>query len=201
MANATHNYDLIFAKDRKVWRKWLQKNHAKAPGIWLGYYKKHTEEPTVTYAEAVEEALCFGWIDTTSNPIDDRTYKQLFTPRKAKSTWSQLNKTRIDKMIAESLMTDAGMEKIEAAKADGSWTKLDDVENLVIPPDLQKALNANKDAKKYFEAYGKTNKKYVLHWLNSKKSPELRAKIIAEVVAAAAENTIHPRYIRPSKKK
>lgn len=201
MANATHSYDLIFAKDRKAWRKWLQKNHDKAPGIWLGYYKKHTEQPTVVYAEAVEEALCFGWIDTTSYPIDENTYKQLFTPRKAKSTWSQLNKTRIEKMITEGLMTDAGMAKIEAAKADGSWTKLDDVENLVIPPDLKKALNANKTAKKHFEAYGKTNKKYVLHWLSSKKSPEIRAKIIEEVIAAAAENKIHPRWVRPAKKK
>jgi len=201
MANKTHSYALVFAKDRKEWRKWLQKHHANAPGIWLGYYKKHTGEPTVTYAEAVEEALCFGWIDTTSYPIDEMSYKQLFTPRKPKSSWSKLNKTRIEKMIAEGLMTAAGMAKIEAAKADGTWSKIDDVEEMILPPDLQKALNANKTAKKNFEAYSNTNKKYVLYWLRPKKDTEQRAQIIAEVVAAAAENKIHPRFIRPAKEK
>ena len=116
MANITHSYESTYAKDRKAWRKWLQKHHDTSPGVWLVYHKKHTGEKTVVYAEAVEEALCFGWIDSTSRPIDEDTYQQLFLPRKPKSQWSKLNKTRIEKMIEEGLMTEAGMAKIEAAK-------------------------------------------------------------------------------------
>src|SRR6266498_5711606 len=114
----------FYAKDRKAWRNWLEKNHSKSPGIWLIYYKKSTGKTRLEYSDAVEEALCFGWIDSTSRPIDDEKYMQRFTPRKPKSGWSGLNKKRIQRMIEQGLMTSAGFEKIELAKKNGSWESL-----------------------------------------------------------------------------
>lgn len=196
MPKYADHFELVYAKDRKVWRKWLQKNHDKSTGVWLVFYKKDSGKPTVTYAEAVEEALCFGWIDSTQNKLDDESHKQIFTPRKPRSVWSKLNKTRIDKMIAEGLMTDAGMAKIETAKQDGSWTTLDVVEALTIPADLKKAFAANKAAKKHFEtAYSPSLKKMILYRLNMAKRQETRDKYIAEVIDAANEGEKPQRYI------
>jgi uncharacterized protein YdeI (YjbR/CyaY-like superfamily) len=177
----------------------LQKNYAKTPGVWLVFYRKDSGEPGIAYAEAVEEALCFGWIDGTKNPHDEKSSKQLFTPRRPKSNWSKPNKLRVKEMIDAGLMTPAGMEKIEAAKKDGSWDILNDVDDMIIPPDLKKALAANKIAKKHFDAFSNTNKKYVLYWLVRIKGAEKRAQIIKEVVESAAENLLHPKY-RPVKK-
>jgi Uncharacterized protein conserved in bacteria len=196
MPKYADHFELVYAKDRKVWRKWLEKNHDKSTGIWLVYYTKDSGKPTVTYAEAVEEALCFGWIDSTANKLDDESHKQMFTPRKAKSVWSKLNKTRINKMIAEGQMTDAGMAKIDAAKKDGSWTSLDAVEALEIPPDLKKAFAANKVAKKHFEeVYSTSLKKMILYRISMSKRQETRDKFIAEVIEAANEGKKPQRYV------
>ena len=135
------------AKDRKAWRSWLEKNHCKSPGIWLIYDKKSAGKKRLAYADAVEEALCFGWIDSTLRSLDDERYMQRFTPRKAKSGWSGLNKRRIEKMIAEGLMTKTGLEKIEQAKKDGSWGSLDHIDAIQLPEDFEKALSKNKKAK------------------------------------------------------
>ena len=116
-----------FAKDRKAWRKWLEKNHVASPGIWLIYYKKTSGKKRLEYNDAVEEALCFGWIDSTTRPIDEEKYMQRFTPRKSKSGWSAINKQRIEKMISQDLMIAAGIEKIEMAKKNGSWESLDKI--------------------------------------------------------------------------
>ncbi|MGH2565663.1 MAG: YdeI/OmpD-associated family protein, partial [Ginsengibacter sp.] len=113
------------AKDRKTWRQWLQKHHAKEPGVWLIHNKKSSGKSRVSYEESVEEALCFGWIDSIAKPIDEHTYKQKFTPRKIKSVWSALNKKRVEKLISEKLMAPAGMKIIETGKKNGSWTQLD----------------------------------------------------------------------------
>src|SRR5579872_3692805 len=127
------------SKDRAAWRKWLEKNHKSSSGVWLIYYKKDSGKTRVPYADAVEEALCFGWIDSTLNPIDKDSYMQLFTPRKPKSGWSKLNKERVEKLIEQGLMTNAGLEKIEEAKLHGTWNKLDHIESFTIPPILEKA--------------------------------------------------------------
>ena len=140
----------------------------------------------ITYEAAVEEALCFGWIDSLMRPIDATRYKQLFTPRKPKSNWSALNKRRVERLIAAKRMTRAGLAKIEAAKQDGSWAKLDAVEAMVIPPDLKKALAANKKAKAFFDGSAPSSRKGALYWIAGVKSAELRAKRIAHVVAQAA---------------
>ena len=101
-----NQYEQYYAKDRKAWRAWLKKHHNKAPGVWLVYYKKESGKSRLPYADAVEEALCFGWIDSTSRPMDEERYMQLFTPRKPKSVWSALNKQRVEKLIANGQMTD-----------------------------------------------------------------------------------------------
>lgn len=172
-------------KSRADWRRWLRTNHAKAPGVWLVFLKGADRQ--LTYADSVEEALCYGWIDSTMRPIDDRRYRQMFTPRKKKSTWSALNKRRIEALIAAGRMAAPGLAKIEAAKADGSWTALDAVESLVVPPDLARALASNRKAKAFFEASAPSSRKGALHWINNVKSAELRAKRIAHVVSQAAK--------------
>src|SRR5690349_5704001 len=108
-------------RSRKAWRAWLEKNHASSSGIWVVYAKKHTGLNSLTYVEAVEEALCFGWIDSLVHPIDDSLYKQIFTPRQPRSAWSALNKKRVEQLIASRQMTAAGMKMIELAKANGQW--------------------------------------------------------------------------------
>lgn len=154
----------------------------------LVVYKKNSGRSNLTYADAVEEALCFGWIDSTPNVLDDKRFTVRVTPRKPQSVWSQINKRRVEKLIMQGLMTSAGMEKIKAAKRDGSWSKLDAVDALRIPPDLKKAFAANKIAEQHFAAFANSSKKMILWWIASAKRPETRARRIAETVALAAKN-------------
>jgi uncharacterized protein YdeI (YjbR/CyaY-like superfamily) len=181
-------YPRFYPKTRKEWRRWLTTNHEHSAGVWVINYKKESGKPRVPYADAVEEALCFGWIDSVMNPLDDDSYMQLFTPRKPKSNWSKLNKQRIEKLVEQGLMMPAGAARIEAARRDGSWTLLDAVEALEVPADLSKALARNKTAQKNFEAFSPSRKKMLLYWVNEAKRPETRAKRITEAVAAAKEN-------------
>jgi uncharacterized protein YdeI (YjbR/CyaY-like superfamily) len=171
----------FYAKDRDEWRQWLAANHSTATGIWLIYYKKESGRPRVSYDEAVEEALCFGWVDSRPNAIDDEKFKQLFSPRK-------INKARVEKLIAEGRMTPAGLAKVEAAKQDGTWSALDEVEELKVPDDLQGALDANPTAKQYFDAFPPSSKKNILWWIESAKRPETRAKRVEETVSMAEKN-------------
>ena len=162
------------------WRKWLEKNHSTSPGIWLIYYKKTSGKKRLEYHDAVEEALCFGWIDSTSRPLDEEKYMQRFTPRKPKSGWSNLNKQRIERMIEQGLMTMAGLEKIEVAKKNGSWESLDKIyapiEQLEIPDGLAKAFSKNKKAMAFFNSLNKANR-YAIGWrLQTAKKPETREK-------------------------
>lgn len=191
-----------YAKDRKTWRQWLAKNHEVSTGVWLVYDKTASVKTRLQWAEAVEEALCFGWIDSTVNRIDDHSYMQLFTPRKPKSGWSKINKDKVEKLIADGLMTSAGMEKIEAAKQAGTWHKLDGIESLTPPPELEKAFAANKKAKKFFDSLSTTNRKYILYHINGAKKEETRMKRINDIVAAANEGKMLDRWItkKPAEK-
>jgi len=173
---------------RKEWRDWLRENHDKFSGIWFVYFKKHTGKPSVTYDEAVEEALCFGWIDSLPRKFDDERSKLLFTTRKPKSVWSKLNKTRIEKLIENGLMTEIGLAKIEAAKRDGSWKALDASDNLEIPKDLAKTFEANEIAARNFAAFSDAVKRNILFWIGSAKRDETRAARIEKTVAMAAQN-------------
>lgn len=177
----------FYAKDRKAWRKWLEKHHDKQSYVWLILHNKNSATSSVTYAEAVEEALCFGWIDSKPNKRDDESRFQFFSPRKKKSVWSALNKTRIEALIAAGKMTAAGLAKIEQAKADGSWTTLDAIEALEMPVVLQKAFTKNKKALKNFEAFPPSAKKGIYHWVQSAKTTATRDKRVQETVSKAAE--------------
>ena len=175
------------ANSRDEWRAWLERNHERPDGIWLVSFKKASGKPGVSYPEAVEEALCFGWIDSRPNALDDERYMQYFSPRKPKSPWSAVNKRRIEDLITRGLMTPAGVTKIEAAKRDGSWGAYDAIERLEIPDDLAAALHASPDADANFRAFGDSTKKQILWWIASAKRPETRATRIARAVEAAAE--------------
>lgn len=184
--NVTESYKRVEARDRKKWRAWLEKNHARSPGVWLVFYKKTSGKPTVRYDEAVEEALCFGWIDSLMKPVDDQRYRQLFTPRKPKSRWSQPNKDRVARMLAAGLMTDVGLEKIRAAKKDGSWAHMTAPDSLVVPPDLRRALSADKRANESFERMPPGRKRQLLGWIHDARRPETRQRRITQVVEVAA---------------
>lgn len=181
-------FERFYPRDRSEWRRWLEQNHATSPGVWLVLYKKHAAQPTISYDDAVEEALCFGWIDSKANLLDEDRYLQLVSPRKRKSPWSKSNKQRIEKLIEQGLMADAGLAKIEAAKADGSWTAYDVVEDIQVPADLQEALTANPAALGHFQAFSDSTKKALLWHLMSAKRPETRQKRIREIVDGAAQN-------------
>ena len=180
--------ETVSASDRQAWREWLTQNHRTAEGIWLIYYKVKSRKPSVRYSEAVQEALCFGWIDSKAKSLDEERYQQIFTPRRPKSVWSKLNKQYIEELIEQGLMTEAGLAKIEAAKKDGSWTALDAVEALIIPEDLKQALAANKTAKTNFEAFNNSTKKAILFWIESAKRPQTRIKRIEQTISSAAQN-------------
>ncbi|MHB8868601.1 MAG: YdeI/OmpD-associated family protein [Thermoleophilia bacterium] len=183
---------LVEPPDRPSWRTWLETHHASSSGIWLAVGKKGNMVTTLTYDDAVEEALCFGWIDSTVNRLDANRFKQLFTPRKPGGTWARTNKERVERLIEAGQMTPAGLAPIEAAKADGSWTLLDDVDALVIPPDLEAALAADPIVERGFDLFPDSRKKQLLYWIITAKRAETRARRIAETLRAAAEAPAPP---------
>lgn len=175
-------------KGRKSWRNWLGKNAAIKNKVWLVIYKKTSGKKSIDYIDAVEEALCFGWIDSKAVKRDEESVFQYMSKRKPRSIWSKINKERIERLIANGSMTDQGMQVIEAAKKNGSWTSLDDVEALKIPADLSELLQSTPNARTGFESYPPSLKKQVLHWIKSAKRDETRMKRIKEIVALAAKH-------------
>lgn len=173
---------------RDEWRAWLEQNHTRTQGVWLITYKKATGKPRVAYAETVEEALCFGWIDSKSNALDDERAMRWYAPRKPRTGWSRVNKQHVERLLAAGLMTPAGQAKIDAAQQDGSWSALDAVENLEIPPDLAAALAAAPAANAYFAAFPRSAKRAILEWIAHAKTDATRAKRIAETVRLAEQN-------------
>lgn len=178
----------VYVADRTAWRKWLAKNHAKSTGVWLVFDKKSSRADRLLYGDAVEEALCFGWIDSILRPIDHAQYMQFFSPRKPKSGWSKLNKDRVARLTEQGLMTKPGLDAIESAKKHGSWSHLDKVEAMVVPPDLAAALKAKPIAARNFKAYPQFPRKQFLYWLNSAKRDETRSHRIKLIVKLAAKN-------------
>lgn len=167
------------------WRAWLEQNHIIKDSVWLIYKRKKTGIKSITWSESVDVALCYGWIDSKHVKIDDATSKQFFCKRKAKSTWSKVNKLKIEKLISEGLMREAGLKSIEIAKQNGSWTILDEVENYIIPLDLKEAFNENYKAFEFFESISKSSRKAILQWLVMAKRKETRDKRIKEIVEMA----------------
>lgn len=180
--------DEVVAKDRAAWRRWLERNHATSAGVWLLVGKKGSGIASVTYEEAVEEALCFGWIDAKGTRLDDTRYRQWMTPRRRGSGWAASNKARVERLIAEGRMAPAGLAAIEAAKADGSWTKLDASTSLEVPPDLASAMGAYPDARRHFDAFPPGARRAIIYWIASAKRPETRAKRVQQTAELAQEN-------------
>jgi uncharacterized protein YdeI (YjbR/CyaY-like superfamily) len=178
---------LLEVPDRAALRAWLEVNHATAPGVRLAISKKEGTATSLTYDQAVEEGLCFGWIDSTTRKLDADRHTVLFTRRKPGGTWARSNKLRVERLIAEGRMTPAGLQVIEAAKADGSWSALDDVEALLVPPDLASALEAEPAAARGFETSPASQRKMALGWIASAKREDTRARRVSKVARAAAE--------------
>jgi uncharacterized protein YdeI (YjbR/CyaY-like superfamily) len=178
---------MVHVEDRAAWRAWLEANHASESGVWLVSWRRG-QGPRVEYEEAVEEALCFGWIDSQGGNIDERRSRQYYAPRKAQSGWAATNKARIERLIATGLMRPAGLAAIERAKENGSWTLLDDVEQGIVPDDLAQALAAHPPAATNFDAFPKSTRRMLLERVAQARRPETRAERILEIATLAARN-------------
>lgn len=190
--NMSPVYKTFHPKTRKSWRRWLQVNHASSDGVWMIYYKKQSGKRKLDYNAAVEEALCFGWIDSAPRKLDEQRAMLKFTPRKPKSAWSQLNKTRIKKLSRLGLMTAAGLSKIKLAKKNGSWNKLTNsdshIENNSIPKALLTALRIDKAALTNFKNFAPGYRKRFLFWIDSAKRKETKDERIKQTVRMALAN-------------
>jgi len=173
---------------RIEWRAWLEKNHLRNKGIWLVTYKKHWGEKHVPYEDVVEEALCFGWVDSLGRKLDDERSMLWMAPRRLGSKWSKPNKLRIAKLTAAGSMAPAGLAKVDAAKRNGAWNALDAVEALEIPPDLAEALDGYPAARGNFDAFPRSVRRGILEWIASAKKTETRARRVEETARLAEEN-------------
>lgn len=180
--------------DRSGWRAWLIANHATSSGVHLVSWRTGSGRTSVPYADAVEEALCVGWIDSVGGKLDDERGLQWFSPRRSKSGWARSNKERVERLIAAGLMLPAGLAAIEGAKRNGTWTLLDDVESLVVPDDLADALAAHPPAREHWDAFSRSSRRAILGWLVQAKRPETRAKRVAEATENAARNERPPQF-------
>lgn len=181
--------ELFYPTNQKEWRAWLLQNHQSQYAVWILFYKISSDKPSITWSQAVDEALCFGWIDSKRNKIDDEKYKQYFTKRKPKSNWSKINKDKIEILIREKQMQKAGLKCIEIAQKNGSWTILDEVEALIVPNDLELEFELQPGAKEYFLNLSKSMRKRMLYWIVSAKKAETRKRRIEEIVERASQKS------------
>jgi uncharacterized protein YdeI (YjbR/CyaY-like superfamily) len=170
------------------WRDWLAAHHDRGRGVWLVTWRAGSAGPKISYDESVEQALCFGWVDSKGRALDAERTMLWFAPRKARSGWSRPNKQRIERLLAAGLMEPPGIALVEAAKADGSWTLLDAVEDLVVPDDLAAAFAAHPPAAERWAAFPRSVRRAVLEWIVQARRPETRAKRVAETAEKAARN-------------
>lgn len=173
--------------NHQEWRQWLRKNHKSEQAVWLVLYKKKANVSSINWDDAVEQALCFGWIDGKRLSVSDDQFKQFFSKRKPKGTWSKINKERVERLIQQRKMTKAGHEAIEMSKQNGSWTILDDVEKLIIPKDLDQAFKKTPGAKDKFLSLARSTKKLLLMKLTFAKLPKTRTARIADIIAHTTE--------------
>ncbi|MDG1573445.1 YdeI/OmpD-associated family protein [Robiginitalea sp. M366] len=177
-----------------LWRSWLESHHGHSQGVYLIFYAVGHAMPSMRWEEAVREALCFGWIDSTVKSLGDGKRRQYFCPRKPGSTWSRINKTHLAELMEAGRVHPSGMERIRQAQADGSWVALDQVEAGVVPPDLQEALDRSPEALSFFNSLSRTYRKSYLYWLFQAKREETRNKRISTIVGccAAGKKTWYP---------
>lgn len=179
---------LLYFKNAQEWREWLHDNHLSCNGVELIFYRVDSENESMRWEEAVQVALCYGWIDSTVRKLDNERRKQVFGPRKDKSVWSKVNKNYIEKLIAENLMHESGLHKIAIAKQNGSWTSLDAVENHELPEDLQQAFDNNSLAFTNYNNFSATYRKSYLYWLNQAKREATRKSRIEMIIALCEKN-------------
>jgi uncharacterized protein YdeI (YjbR/CyaY-like superfamily) len=178
----------VHVETRAQWRSWLQENAAGSASIWLVTWRRPTGRPAPTYDDIVEEALCFGWIDSTARKIDEERSALRMGPRTSRSGWARTNKRRIERLEREGLMTEAGRAVIDRAKADGSWTLLDDVEDLIVPDDLAAALESRPGSRANFDAFPPSARRALLAWIVQAKRPGTRTKRVEETALRAENN-------------
>lgn len=178
---------VFYPETLTAWRNWLNKNHEKEPAVWLVFHAKKSGRKTITWSEAVDVALCYGWIDSKKIKVDEHTAHQFFSKRKTKSTWSKINKEKVERLIDAGLMQPAGHASIEIAKQNGSWTILDDIEALIIPADLEAALKQHQGAWDTFQGWSKSVKKMALHRVKMARQAETRTKRISEIMVPASQ--------------
>lgn len=179
--------ETVYPASQTEWRQWLIDNHDVKQSVWLVYYKKGSGKPTITWSEAVDQALCFGWIDSKAKPIDSEKYMQFFSRRKVTSAWSKINKEKVTQLIAKGLMHPAGSRSIETAKQNNSWVLLDTVEELIIPKDLDKEFKTRVGSKDFFKSLSKSVRKNMLQWVALAKRPETRQKRLTEIAELTAQ--------------
>lgn len=179
--------EMVEPASRAAWRAWLQEHHATSPGVRVVIHKKGSPTPNLTTADAVEEALCFGWIDSTGRTLDGHRWALYVSPRRAGSGWSAVNKERIDRLQAAGLIAPAGQARIDAAVQDGTWTKLDAVAALVVPDDLRAALDAHPGAAAHWEAFPVSAKRALLEWIVNAKTPATRHRRVLDTATGAAQ--------------
>lgn len=189
----------FYAPDSETWHNWLAEHHDSETKVWLVFDKK-SAGGTLTVGDIIDEALCFGWIDSVSGKVDATRTKLYISRRKPKSVWSKINKEKIARLKAESRMQPAGLQAVAIAQANGSWNSIDAVENMVMPTDLATALAQHSTAKQYYEAFPKSSQKIILQWIASAKTPATRERRIQETVQLAGQNIRANHYRQPKGK-
>ena len=184
----------FYPENRQQWRNWLLENHNRKDAVWLVCYQVKTGKPNVSWSDAVDEALCFGWIDSTRRSLGDGCFIQFFTKRKASGTWSKINKEKVERLINEGLMTEAGLSVIELARQNGSWEILDQVEELVIFDDLEVAFGQVEGSKEFFLSLSKSTRKMILQWVVMAKRSETRQKRVEEIATRAGQH-LKPKHL------
>jgi len=178
----------IFIESAIELRQWLHKNHYKKESVWLVRWKKETGKPYLEYSDIVDQLLCFGWVDSLPRKLDDEKTMLRISPRNPKSNWSGINKRKVERLIKDNLMEPPGLQLVETAKKNGRWNFLDDVEQLIIPPDLKDALAKTPNAKYYYDRFPDSSKRGILEWIKNAKQATTREKRILETAAKAAQN-------------
>lgn len=187
---------VFYATSQVAWRKWLQQNHARSSSVWLVIFKKESGIPSVYYPEAVDEALCFGWVDSKPNKRDAESYYQFFSKRNPKSNWSKINKNKVERLMKQGKMAPSGLAMVNLAKQTGTWDALNEVSEVKEPEDLIIALKKYKNAQQYWDAFPPSTKRGILEWILNAKKPETRAKRVLETASLANENKRANQFIR-----
>lgn len=190
--------DAVMIRTRRQWREWLNLHQDRTKGIWVVTYKQSSGQQDITYDDIVEEAICFGWIDSLGRALDDERTMLWLSPRKKGSKWSALNKVRVEKLERAGLLKERGLMTIQRSKEDGTWTALDKVSKGIIPDDIMEALKEHPPAQTYFEAFPPSVRRGILEWIDGAKRSETRQRRIIETVTLAAKNIRANQWRQPN---